>query len=81
MGGSMTRVVKIFLKLYRYTLSPLLSSMGGGCRFHPSCSKYAEEAFEKHSFLRATWLTIRRLGKCGPWHSGGVDSVPQAPTH
>lgn len=46
------------------------------CRFVPSCSCYAVEAFEVHGFLRGSWLTVRRLGRCHPWGGHGWDPVP-----
>ncbi len=63
---------------YRYFVSPLL---GPACRFHPSCSEYAEEALLRHGTLRGSWLTARRLCRCGPWHPGGHDPVPAAREH
>ena len=61
------------IKLYRLVLSPWL---GNHCRFHPSCSVYALEAIEKHGALWGSWLTIKRLSSCHPWHEGGLDPVP-----
>ena len=46
------------------------------CRFHPSCSQYALEALTLHGAGRGTWLAIRRVGRCHPWHEGGLDPVP-----
>lgn len=46
------------------------------CRFHPSCSAYALEALETHGAARGTWLAVRRVGRCNPWHPGGLDPVP-----
>ena len=61
------------IRLYRYFISPLL---GNRCRFHPSCSEYAVEALQRHGTWRGTWLAMRRLSRCHPWHSGGFDPVP-----
>jgi putative membrane protein insertion efficiency factor len=69
----MTGFVRLALRGYRYFLSPWL---GPSCRFHPSCSQYAEEALEQYGLLRGGWLATRRLCRCGPWHPGGFDPVP-----
>lgn len=61
------------IKLYRLILSPWI---GNQCRFHPSCSHYGEEAIRVHGAVRGSWLTLRRLSKCHPWHEGGCDPVP-----
>lgn len=73
----MTRAVNVpvvlLLKGYKKIVSPLLPP---ACRFHPTCSEYSRECFEHLGFFRATWLTIRRLGRCHPFHPGGFDPAP-----
>jgi putative membrane protein insertion efficiency factor len=49
---------------------------GANCRFHPSCSEYAREAIDRHGAGKGSWLTLRRLGRCHPYHPGGFDPVP-----
>ena len=46
------------------------------CRFYPSCSQYALEALGTHGAGRGTWLAVKRVGRCHPWHGGGLDPVP-----
>ncbi len=67
------RLAVILIRLYQWTLSPLL---GQNCRFYPSCSHYALEAVTRFGVLRGGWLSARRLCRCHPWHPGGVDPVP-----
>lgn len=71
----MQKILIAIIRGYRYLLSPWL---GQHCRFHPSCSHYAAESIEIHGSLRGTWLALRRLLRCHPWHRGGYDPVPPA---
>jgi putative membrane protein insertion efficiency factor len=61
------------LRGYQLCISPFL---GQNCRFYPSCSQYAYEAVARHGIAKGVTLAARRLGKCHPWHPGGVDPVP-----
>ena len=60
--------------LYRRLLSPV---MGRNCRYLPTCSEFAYESIEVHGALKGTWMAIRRVGRCHPWHEGGYDPVPR----
>ena len=71
--GPIARVLLVLVRFYRTWISPLLPP---SCRFEPSCSAYAVDALSTHGALRGTWLTVRRLLRCGPWHPGGWDPVP-----
>lgn len=66
--GSKTAL--LFIKIYRLLLSPLL---GGQCRFIPSCSHYAEEAFKKYPPVLAIKKVAFRLMRCHPFSRGGFD--------
>jgi uncharacterized protein len=63
----------ILIKLYQFFISPLT---GPNCRFYPSCSAYALEAVQKHGSLKGTWLAVKRILRCHPFHAGGFDPVP-----
>ena len=69
----MSRLLLALLSVYRRRLSPLL---GPRCRFAPSCSAYAEQAVRLHGVLRGSWLALRRIARCHPFHPGGHDPVP-----
>jgi hypothetical protein len=58
---------------YRRFVSSLLMPR---CRFAPSCSEYAVQALAEHGALRGSWLAVRRIGRCHPFHPGGYDPVP-----
>ena len=72
----MKQIATSLIRLYQWLVSPILAGLGGGCRFEPSCSHYAHQAFDTHPAHRAAWLTLKRIARCGPWHSGGIDHVP-----
>ena len=61
------------IRLYQLTLSRILPP---SCRFYPSCSHYGYEAIQKYGLIRGGWLTVKRVGRCHPFHPGGYDPVP-----
>jgi len=63
----------LLIKFYQAFLSPLL---GSSCRYQPTCSSYALEAFRTHNFFYAGWLTVWRILRCNPFARGGFDPVP-----
>ncbi len=64
----------IFLiKVYQRIISPLL---GPKCRFTPTCSNYAVEAFSKYGLFKGFWLSVKRISRCHPWGGHGYDPVP-----
>ncbi|HEV7606038.1 MAG TPA: membrane protein insertion efficiency factor YidD [Steroidobacteraceae bacterium] len=74
----MRYVLKVLIRGYQLVISPLI---GPRCRFYPSCSHYAIEAIETHGALRGSWLTMKRISRCHPWHEGGFDPVPACCKH
>nr|WP_246214715.1 membrane protein insertion efficiency factor YidD [Modestobacter muralis] len=64
------------VRFYQRAISPAFPPR---CRFEPSCSAYAAEALEVHGAARGSWLAVKRLAKCAPWHPGGLDLVPPRP--
>jgi putative membrane protein insertion efficiency factor len=61
------------IRLYQRWISPVTPP---SCRFFPSCSEYAAQAVTQYGLLRGTWLALRRLLRCHPFHPGGYDPVP-----
>lgn len=72
----MTRFVLALIRGYQATLSPVLSALGGGCRYFPSCSQYTYQAIEKYGWVRGSWMGARRIARCHPFAQGGYDPVP-----
>jgi putative membrane protein insertion efficiency factor len=68
-----TSCLRAAVQGYQWFVRPILPA---ACRFHPSCSEYADEALGRYGLLRGGWLAAGRICRCGPWHSGGVDPVP-----
>ena len=71
----MKALLLLILRGYKRYLSPLFPP---ACRFLPTCSDYAYQAIERFGALKGSFLAVRRLLKCHPFHEGGYDPVPEA---
>ena len=69
----MSRLLILCIRFYQIYISPLKPPT---CRFYPTCSAYAIEAIQKKGPVKGTWLAIKRIAKCHPFHPGGYDPVP-----
>ncbi|WP_110339166.1 membrane protein insertion efficiency factor YidD [Nitrosomonas sp. Nm84] len=69
----MSRLIIAFIKAYQYCISPYLAP---SCRFTPTCSQYAREAYEKYGLFHGTRLSVWRILRCNPWNKGGYEPVP-----
>lgn len=73
----MKTILMGIIKIYQKVISPLTPP---SCRFYPTCSHYGIEAIDKHGALKGSWLAVRRISKCHPFHEGGFDPVPEKET-
>ena len=77
LGNGVVRGLVYLIQLYRHMVSPLRPAT---CRFIPTCSQYAVDALTEYGLIRGSWLALVRLLKCGPWHRGGWDPIPEGPS-
>ena len=68
----MSRVAILFLRFYKYAVSPLLPP---SCRFTPTCSEYAADAIARYGIWKGSTMGLRRLVRCHPFSHGGYDPV------
>jgi putative membrane protein insertion efficiency factor len=74
------KIILKLIKLYQHTLSPDHSwlrffRITGTCKFYPTCSDYTYQGIEKYGILKGTWLGIKRIFRCHPFSSGGIDEI------
>lgn len=72
MGNLMTKMLLGLISIYQRTISPIL---GPKCRFRPTCSEYMIQALQKYGFVKGTWLGLKRIARCHPFHPGGYDPL------
>jgi putative membrane protein insertion efficiency factor len=66
------------IRVYRLLISPLFPP---SCRFQPTCSQYALDAVERFGTIQGSWMAIKRILRCHPFHPGGYDPVPHRHDH
>ena len=69
----MKQIFVFLIRVWQRTFSRVLPP---SCRFEPSCSQYGVEALQKYGVFKGGWVTIKRIGRCHPFHPGGYDPVP-----
>jgi len=70
----MRKILIGIIRIYQYAISPYLPPH---CRYTPTCSAYAVEAITEFGILRGSWMAMKRIGRCHPWHEGGYDPLPE----
>ena len=70
----MKKILILLIRFYQKFISPMFPAK---CRFYPTCSQYTLEAIKEHGTIKGTYLGIRRILKCHPFHEGGYDPVPK----
>jgi len=73
MASIASRFIVFLIRIYQYTISPILPST---CRYTPTCSAYGIEAVVKYGAIKGTFLTLKRFVRCNPWGGHGHDPVP-----
>ncbi|MFN8776895.1 MAG: membrane protein insertion efficiency factor YidD [Flavobacteriales bacterium] len=74
----MKKVLIFLVRAYQAMLSPLL---GQNCRHYPTCSQYMLEALDEWGPWKGGWMGLRRLLRCHPWGTSGIDPVPRRSAH
>ncbi|MCK5883408.1 MAG: membrane protein insertion efficiency factor YidD [Bacteriovoracaceae bacterium] len=67
---------KLFIYIFKFYQMGISPYLGSNCRYHPSCSEYAIQSFQKFSFLKALWYSLLRILRCNKLFPGGYDPVP-----
>ena len=68
----MKKILLFLIKIYQKGISPYF---GRRCRFYPTCSEYSRQAIIKYGAVKGSYLSIKRILKCHPFHKGGYDPL------
>ncbi len=71
----MSKIMMLLIRFYQEVISKYIL-VGAHCRFRPTCSEYSYQAYKKYGFFKGTFLSVKRILKCHPFHSGGYDPLP-----
>ena len=71
----MKKIFILLVKIYKRTLSPVLSFFGVHCKYYPTCSDYMIQAVEKYGFFKGFFLGFKRILRCNPFSKGGYDPL------
>ena len=73
--------IRLAFRIYKSLVSPLIHAISPTqCKFLPTCSEYAYVAIARHGVVRGSLLAARRIARCHPFASGGLDPVPPSKT-
>ena len=70
----MKKIFILLIRFYQKFISPLFPAK---CRYYPTCSQYTLEAIQEYGAIKGTYLGIKRILRCHPFHEGGYDPVPK----
>ena len=70
----MKKIFILFIRFYQKFISPLFPAK---CKYYPTCSQYTLEAIQEYGAIKGTYLGIKRILRCHPFHEGGYDPVPK----
>lgn len=69
-------MIEFVVKCIRFYHKYISASFPNGCRFTPTCSEYMALAIEQKGMIKGSWMGLKRILKCHPFHPGGFDPLP-----
>lgn len=71
----MKKILIVLIKIYKKTISKILSKMGFHCKYYPTCSEYTMQAIQKYGVVKGGYYGAKRIIKCNPFSKGGYDPL------